>query len=92
MIAIFGNTKDASDYSALVHAHLTANRPRYSVNTVRWSDENKHKDKNEFGVKLPPDLDKLEVKMDDKALEKSIRQDEKYADDWDDQGENNDEQ
>ena len=85
MIAIFNNKKDADDYSAAVHAHLTANRPGY--NAIRWSNENKHKDKFEYGVKLPPDLDKLKVKMDAKALEKSIRQDEKYADDWDDQDE-----
>lgn len=85
MIAIFNNKKDADDYSAAIHAHLITNRPGY--NAERWSNTNKHKDKNEFGVKLPPDLDKLEVKMDAKALEKSIRQDEKYADDWKDKKE-----
>ena len=85
MIAIFNKAKDAADYSDLVHAHLTANRGRY--NAVRWSNENKHSKKNEWGVKLPPDLDKLKpIKPD--HLAKSIRQDEKYADGWeDDQGE-----
>ena len=85
MIAIFNNKQDADDYSTAVHAHLIANRPGY--NAVMWSNENKHSKKNEFGVKIPPDLDNLKVKMDDKHLEKSIRKDEKYADDWDDQGE-----
>ncbi len=89
MIAIFNNQKDAVDYSDLVHAHLIANRPGY--NAVRWSNENKSNVKNEWGVKLPPDLDKLKpIKPD--HLAKSIRQDEKYADDWDDQGENTNEQ
>lgn len=85
MIAIFQNKTDADEYSAAVHAHLLANRPGY--NAERWSFTNKYKDKNEFGVKLPSDLDKLKMKMDAKVLEKSIRKDEKYADDWDDQDE-----
>lgn len=85
MIAIFNNKEYADDYSAVVHSHLIANRPRY--NAVRWSYTYKHDKKDEFGVKLPPDIDKLKVKMDDKALGKSIRQDEKYDDDWYDQGE-----
>ena len=83
MIAIFTKATDAIDYSDKIHAHLTANRPGY--NAVRWSDENKHDKKNEWAVKLPPDLDKLKpIKAD--HLDKSIRQDDKYADDWDDQG------
>ena len=86
MIAIFNKKRDAEDYSALVHAHLTVNRPGY--NAVRWSNINKASTKNEWGVKLPPDLDKLKVKMKETDLEKTIRQDEKYADDWDDQGNN----
>ncbi len=86
MIAIFANITDATEYSDLVHAHLTANRPGY--NAERWSFENKHSKKNEWGIKLPPDLDKLKpIKPD--HLAKSIRQDEKYAEDWND---NNDEQ
>ena len=90
MIAIFNKVKDAQEYSDLVHTHLLANRPGY--NAVRWSDENKSDEKNEWGVKLPPDPDKLKVKMNPNALKKSIKQIDKYPDDWDDQGEDEDEQ
>ena len=80
MIAIFNNKNDADEYSAAVHAHLIENRPGY--NAVRWSNTNKHDKINEFGVKLPPDLDKLKKPMNPNAIAKSIRQDEKYANDW----------
>lgn len=86
MIAIFGNTTDAKEYSDLVHVHLTANRPDY--NAVRWSNENKAHTKNEFAVKLPPDLDKLKVEMNPNSLSKATKQIEKYPEDWNDQGEN----
>ena len=89
-IAIFDKLKDATDYSDLIHVHLTANRSGY--NAVRWSDENKHDNKNEWAVKIPYDLDKLIVKMDEKDLEKSIRKIDKYPDDWDDPGEDQNEQ
>lgn len=83
MIAIFGNKKDADDYSELIHSHLTENRPEY--NAIRWSDENKSDAEDEWAVKLPPDLDdltKLKKKIEANHLEKSIRQIDKYPDDW----------
>ena len=83
MIAIFTSKQDAENYSALVHAHLIAHREGY--NAERWSFENKSDKKDEWGVKIPPDVDKLKVKMKKKDLEKSIRQDEKYPKDWKDE-------
>lgn len=80
MIAIFNNKKDASDYSDLIHTHLIANRPEY--NAVRWSDINKSDKVNEWAVKIPSDLNKLNVKIKKNHLKKSIRQIEKYPDDW----------
>ena len=80
MIAIFNIEKDAADYSDLVHAHLTANRARY--NAVRWSNVNKSDKAQEWAVKLPPDLDKLKVKIKVNHLEKSTRQIDKYPTDW----------
>lgn len=80
MIALFNNESDAVDYSELVHAHLTANRPRY--NATIWSDVNKADDANEWAVKIPYDLPKLKVKMKSKDLEKSTKQIEKYPEDW----------
>lgn len=84
MIAIFNTSVDAAEYSDLIHLYLSANRPGY--NAVRWSNENKASKKNEWGIKLPPDLDKLKVKIKADHLAKSIRQDEEYGEDW--QGEN----
>ena len=78
MIAIFSNKEDAQDYSEKVHAHLLANRLRY--NAVRWSVENKSNEKNEWAVKIPPDLDELKIKMEKHDLSKSIRMIEKYPD------------
>ena len=80
MIAIFTSKQDAENYSALVHAHLIAHREGY--NAERWSFENKSDKKDEWGVKIPPDVDKLKVKMKKKDLEKSIRKDEKLNDKW----------
>ena len=80
MIAIFNIEQDAKDYSDKLHAHLTQNRPRYDAE--RWSDVNKADGKNEWAVKIPPDLSKLKVAMKVADLEKSVRTIDKYPVDW----------
>ena len=80
MIAIFTSEQEAIDYSNKAHAHLLAHRPGY--NAERWSDVNKADCKNEWAVKIPPDLPKLKVAMKVVDLEKSVRQITKYPIDW----------